>query len=76
MSEAFPPRLTTAQAAEFTGLSRRTLEKRRIVASNDPPFLKIGKAVRYDRDTLARWLDSKIRASTSDSRLTPAADSA
>lgn len=62
----FPPILTTEQAEKFTGLSRRTLEKRRITTSNDPPFLKIGRAVRYERDVLARWLESKRRASTSD----------
>lgn len=66
MTETFPVRMDTRMAGRFTGLSPRTLEKRRLLYSDDPPFLKIGKAVRYDRETLARWLDSKRRASTSD----------
>jgi hypothetical protein len=66
MSSDFPPRMDTRTAAEFVGLSPRTLEKRRVTSSGDPPFLKLGRKVLYDRETLARWLDSKVRASTSD----------
>jgi hypothetical protein len=48
------------------GLSPRSLEKRRLTASDDPPYRKLGKRVVYDRDELLAWLDSKRRASTSD----------
>lgn len=76
MSEPFPPRLSTRQAAEFLGLSARTLEKRRLSCTADPPYRKLGKRVVYDRDELLAWLESKRRASTSDPGPAPSAKAA
>ena len=66
MANDFPPRMDTRTAARFIGLSARTLEKRRLSCTADPPYRKIGKRVLYDRDELLTWLESKRRASTSD----------
>jgi hypothetical protein len=66
--------MDTHTAARFTGLSARTLEKRRLSCTADPPYRKIGKRVLYDRDELIAWLESKRRASTSDPGTAPAAD--
>lgn len=67
MNDEFPPRMDTRTAARFVGLSARTLEKRRLTCTADPPFLKLtSKRVVYDRDELLAWLESKRRASTSD----------
>lgn len=45
-SPALPPVLTEAMAAEFLGLSVRTMQKRRF-ERKDPPYLKIGRSIRY-----------------------------
>jgi len=76
MSDDFPPRMNTRAAARFTGLSARTLEKRRVTRTADPPYRKLGKRVVYDRDELLAWLDSKRRASTSDSGPPPSTKAA
>lgn len=59
------PFLTTQQAAEYLGLKRRTLEKMRVVGGG-PPYRKHGRYVRYHRDELAVWSESRARRSTSD----------
>lgn len=59
------PFLTTAQAAEYEGLSRRTLEKIR-KQGHGPAFRKHGRNVRYHIDDLtARW-QGRTQRSTSD----------
>jgi hypothetical protein len=68
MQEDFPPRMDTRTAARFVGLSARTLEKRRLSCTADPPYRKLGKRVVYDREELLGWLESKRRLSTSDPR--------
>ncbi|HVT16580.1 MAG TPA: helix-turn-helix domain-containing protein [Thermoanaerobaculia bacterium] len=57
--------LTTEQAALYLGLSPRTLEKRRTVGGG-PPFLKLGRAVRYRLCDLEEWIAQRRRRSTSD----------
>lgn len=57
--------LKTTEAANHVGLSRRTLEKLRRTGDG-PPFLKIGRSVRYRPSDLARWLSAQQRTSTSD----------
>ena len=39
--------LTTEQAAEYLGLSKKTLEKNRCIGINSPTHVKIGSSVRY-----------------------------
>lgn len=57
--------VTTAGAARLCGLSPRTLEKLRL-AGGGPPFVKLGRAVRYDANDLRDWIDNNRRRSTSD----------
>lgn len=59
------PFLTTAQAAHYVGLSRRTLEKMRVVGGG-PKYRKHGRYVRYHIDDLGAWSDSRAKRSTSD----------
>lgn len=59
------PFLTTAQAAHFIGLSRRTLEKMR-VQGGGPQYRKHGRYVRYHIDDLDAWSKSRLKRSTSD----------
>ncbi len=58
-------RMSTRVAADYVGLSARTLEKFRITGGG-PLFLKPNRRVVYDRDDLDSWLDGKRRRSTSD----------
>ena len=55
-----------AQLEERTGISRRNWERRRRLG-NGPPFLKIGRLVRYPTGKqLDDWLEKHLRTSTSD----------
>ena len=48
----FPPTLlNSAEAAPFLKLANSTLAKWR-VSEGGPPFIKVGRAVRYDRPDL------------------------
>lgn len=53
------------EAADALGLKPPTLRRWRW-AGKGPEFLKIGKAVRYDPDTIVRYRDARRRRSTSD----------
>jgi excisionase family DNA binding protein len=59
------PFLSTAQAAHYVGLSRRTLEKMR-VGGGGPKYRKHGRYVRYHIDDLDAWSGSRAKSSTSD----------
>ena len=48
--------LTTKQTAELLGVSPGSLAVDRCRARWRIPYLKVGKAVRYDRDAVLRWL--------------------
>ena len=51
--------LRTPEAAEYLGLSRSTLEKKRL-SDDGPRFIRLGgKAVGYDVRDLDEWLDSQ-----------------
>jgi len=61
-----PPRyLRTPEAARFVGLSIRTLEKHRIYGTG-PRYSKLGGRVVYRLEDLQAWVDSAVKASTSD----------
>lgn len=60
-----PTLLRTASAAAMTGLSVSTLNKLRC-SGGGPPFLKLGRAVRYARNDVEDWLASRRVRSTSE----------
>lgn len=65
---ALPPRfLRTKEAAEFLGLSPRTLEKHRTYGTG-PSYRKLGGRVVYAVDDLEAWADRGAVSSTSDPR--------
>lgn len=51
------------QAAEYTGLSKSTLDKLRHFGGG-PAYLKLGRAVVYSTDDLDTWLASRRRDAT------------
>ena len=57
------PFLDTAQAGHYVGLSRRTLEKMRVVGGG-PTFRKHGRYVRYHIDDLDAWSAGRARTKT------------
>jgi hypothetical protein len=59
--------LNENQAAEFLGLSVRTLQTWR-VRGGGPPYCKIGRSVRYQRADLAAFRQSHSVGSTSEAR--------
>lgn len=66
-----PALLTTTDAAEFLGVSRRTLEGWR-VKGGGPRFVSVSRGmVRYRRTDLESWIEGRVVANTTeaDSRL-------
>jgi hypothetical protein len=59
--------LLTDEAAEFLRLKPGTLANWRI-AGTGPPFVKVGRRVLYDRETLPAWAKSKHNTSTTEAR--------
>jgi len=57
--------LTTTQAADFLGISKRTLDGMRL-SGRGPAYVKVGSLVRYPATELEEWLLSNLRKSTSD----------
>ena len=55
----------TRGAAEYLGMSPKTLEKWRVFGEG-PSFYKVGAAVRYAEQDLDQWLQGRRRRSTSD----------
>ncbi len=50
--------LTTEDVAAWLGIRKCTLEKARSMRLGDfPPFIKIGRRIRYRRGDVERWLD-------------------
>jgi excisionase family DNA binding protein len=63
--------LSTEQAAEYCGVSPRTLEKHRS-RGGGPVFVKLGGLVRYKVEDLDAWIAGGRRRSTSDPGAPPA----
>jgi excisionase family DNA binding protein len=63
--------LSTEQAAEYCGVSPRTLEKHRS-RGGGPVFVKLGGLVRYKVEDLEAWIAGGRRRSTSDPGAPPA----
>ena len=57
--------LSTREAADYLGLSSRTLDRYR-VSGEGPVFHRFGGRVRYLRADLDAWAATRRRASTSD----------
>lgn len=52
-----PCLLKPEQAAEFLNVSPRTLW--RLTASGDVPVVRLGRTVRYRRQSLSKWIESQ-----------------
>ena len=57
--------LNTPEAAEYLGLQPATLEAWRC-RGGGPSFVKLGRAVRYRNEDLAKWVESRTRSNTSE----------
>jgi predicted DNA-binding transcriptional regulator AlpA len=57
--------LTPKEASEICRMSTDWLAKAR-VNGNGPPYVKFGRAVRYDETTLHQWVKTRERHSTSE----------
>ena len=53
--------LNENELAELTGLAVGTLQQWRCT-KNGPPYLKLGRAVRYRASDVLQWLDSSVVA--------------
>jgi len=60
-------RLRTPSAAEYIGVSPKTLEKWRLTGAG-PRYAKLGGAVIYDDRDLDEFVRERLRSSTSESR--------
>jgi Helix-turn-helix domain len=63
--------LNVVQAADYSGISKSSLDKLRVYGGG-PPYLKVGARVVYDRIDLDTWLVGKKIANTSQSIVTAA----
>lgn len=65
MQKNLPSRaLNEIETAQYIGMSRAYLRQARVEGNREsrtpaPPFIKIGRSVRYLRDDLDSWLDDQ-----------------
>lgn len=59
------PLLSTDEVSPVLVILVDTLDNRRWMGSG-PPFLRIGRHVRYRRSDLEAWIDAKVRAAEAD----------
>jgi predicted DNA-binding transcriptional regulator AlpA len=57
--------LPPGEAANFLRLSTSWLAKARM-SGDGPPYVKLGRSVRYRESALVQWLKSRTRLSTSE----------
>ena len=57
--------LTPKEAAQLLKVSESWLAKARM-RGDGPPFIKIGRAIRYSEGGLLQWMKSRTRMSTSE----------
>jgi excisionase family DNA binding protein len=55
---------SVAEAARFLGVSKSWLNKLR-VSGGGPQFLKLGRRVVYEQQSLTAWIEQRRRSSTS-----------
>jgi hypothetical protein len=65
METAVSDYLTQTEAAQFTRLSPRTLERMRLTGAG-PKYTKAGRRVIYSRQVIEEWLQQRTFKSTSD----------
>ncbi|MFW5453531.1 helix-turn-helix transcriptional regulator [Thioalkalivibrio sulfidiphilus] len=63
----FPRLMTPAEVQQLLGKSKAWLDRSRL-EGNGPPYVKIGRTVRYRADDVAAWLNGNVRASTWENR--------
>jgi predicted DNA-binding transcriptional regulator AlpA len=63
ITTGFERLLTSRDAASFLRLSQSWLAKARM-RGDGPPYVKIGRSIRYRETALVQWLKSKQRLST------------
>ena len=56
---------TAREAADFLRLSLSWLAKARM-RGDGPPYVKLGRSIRYREGALVQWLKSRARLSTSE----------
>lgn len=59
-----PRLLDQAQLAEYLGKSTPWCERARL-EGNGPPFVKLGRHVRYRAEDVLQWVNARLRTSTS-----------
>jgi predicted DNA-binding transcriptional regulator AlpA len=57
--------LTEDETTAYLGIVPNTLAKWR-TRGEGPPFVRVGRLIRYDRAAIDRWVASQTRQSTSD----------
>jgi predicted DNA-binding transcriptional regulator AlpA len=62
---ALPVLLTPKHAARFLKLSLSWLAKARM-RGDGPPYIRIGRSIRYSEAALIQWMKSRQRMSTSE----------
>lgn len=53
------------EAARFLGMGRRTLQNWRVLGGG-PPFLRLGRSIRYSLSDLQKYLDARRFRSTTE----------
>lgn len=56
--------LSNLEAAEYLGVTPRTLEVWRCTKRHEIPYFKVGRLVKYRKTDLDAWLNSRIISAT------------
>jgi excisionase family DNA binding protein len=62
--DVVPMHLTTKEAARLMGFHPTTLAKWR-VSGKGPPYLKIGRSIRYEYTVVEQWMRERTHKNTS-----------
>ena len=65
MAQQIETLLTPVQAADFLQIKPNTLAKWRVTGEG-PPFVRVGRAIRYSMRELMRFIERQTRRSTSE----------
>lgn len=58
VAKEYPPILSEAQTAEMTSLSVEWYRLHRSLGDG-PPFMRIGRSIRYSRDAVLEWFAAR-----------------
>lgn len=64
MADFEKQRFNVREAAEYLGVAAQTLNRWRMTEGEGPDFVKMGRRVVYERETLDTWLAANRRKST------------